>query len=124
MFIHSGLISAPIVSQSFEKSGDFIFLWEKNNKSTGEISGKWHVENSKLIFTLTKNYVKPYLLNTELRYKILKTTNNNFHLKLKGVEHPPVTNIVKTSNNPIYDIEKIAAALKQAKVNKHTNKKS
>jgi hypothetical protein len=108
----------------FKKSGDFLFIWKKNKKSTGEITGKWDVENSKLIFTLTKNYTKPYVLNAELRYKILKTTNNNFHLKLGGIEHPPVTKIIKTSNNPIYDMEKIVTALKQLKVNKHTSKKN
>ncbi|MCP4177863.1 MAG: hypothetical protein GY756_08860 [bacterium] len=119
----SGLLY-PRTLIKFKKSGDFLFVWQKNNKKAGEIAGKWNVENSNLIFTLIKNYTKPYMLNTELRYKILKTTNNNFHLKLEGIEHPPVTKIIKTSNNPIYDMEKIAAALKQAKVEKHKKNKN
>ena len=112
----------PLILLDFNSNGSFIYLWEKTTKSAGTVKGKWNIENGQLILVLSKNHIQPYIKGAEFRYNITGIANDGIALKLKGTQYPPVTGIIKTSNNPLKDMEKIALAEAQAAVKKSAPK--
>lgn len=104
----------------FSPDGNFKYIWMKGPSQTGNISGKWKVENSTLIFTLIDDkHLSVYAKNSELRYKIAKIANvAATSLKLKGESYPIATNIMPTSDNPIEDFKSIASHIEESAIGK------
>ncbi|MCF7792186.1 MAG: hypothetical protein K9L78_05070 [Victivallales bacterium] len=106
----------PLEVLEFDKDQMFCFFWYKNKFEAGSIIGRWEIENSMLILTLTENYVKPYLKDRQLRYEIKGTNKAHTKLYFKGKTYPKLTDIINTSNHPLKDFEKIIIALEQKSV--------
>lgn len=102
----------------FGKDGTFRYLWKENNSTTGEISGKWRVENSTLIFTLGKDYSSILKKDSELRYKIKGTQRNDTTLGYSGVSYPGVPGIIKTTNDLLKDFATIVVSMEKEKIKK------
>jgi len=105
----------PSIVLLFNNDGSFTYLWEINSSNTGEISGKWRVENSTLIFTLGNEYSSVYKKDSELRYKILKILHSDSSLKYSGTSCPGVSTIIKTTDDPLKDFANIVVAIEKEK---------
>ncbi|MEI6055962.1 MAG: hypothetical protein WCR55_07880 [Lentisphaerota bacterium] len=104
----------------FSQDGNFSYMWMKGPSQIGNITGKWKVENSTLIFTLIDDkHLSAYAKNSELRYEIIKITNvAATSLKFKGESYPIVTNIMPSSDNPIKDFKSIASHIEESVIGK------
>ncbi len=95
----------------FNNDETFTYLWKVDSANTGEIGGKWRVENSTLIFTLGEDYSSGYKKDSELRYKIIKTVSSDTSLKYSCISCPRVPSIIKTTNDPLKDFVNIVVSM-------------
>lgn len=106
----------PIKLLLFDNNGTFTYLWKIDSSNTGEISGKWRLENSTLIFILGKNYSSVYQKGSELRYKVSKALTSNVPLKYSGINYPRIPSIIKTTNDPLKDFAKIVISMEKESI--------
>jgi hypothetical protein len=109
--IEGVLVPSEVIE--FNKNGKYNFYWLKNELEVGDVGGEWRIENSMLIFSLSANYVSPYLENKELRYKIIGTNKLRTKLLLEGLKYPNCTGIIDTTSDPLEDFNKIIIAMEQ-----------
>ena len=106
----------PFTALLFNNDETFTYLWTMNSSNTGEISGKWRVENSTLIFTLGKGYSSVYKKDSELRYKVTKVVHSGNSLKYSCASYLRVPGIIKTTNDPLKDFADIVVSMEKENI--------
>ena len=97
----------------FGKDETFKYIWRKSDSTTGEISGKWRVENSTLIFTLGQDYTSAYKKKSELIYNVTKVIHSGTALKYSGTSCSGIPGVIKTTNDPLKDFANIVVSMEK-----------